>query len=454
MKIHSTHPSITGAPIDRQSHRLLAAFGAAALCAMLSTSAHAQSGLFDELSAEPRSQIESASMVQTGLFTHGDETYRVVDTADFRTVADLGSTPADSIAQVGHQSCQSCGTIGGCSGGACGGGACGGVCGGGACGGACGGGACGGGGFGACGLCGMNCGGICNYYHDPCADCVPFYYLTFDALYLAPDGDNRFSLSPVFRMTDFDYETGARITFGSVPNCVDGYEITYTGRFRWDRFGSATSFTGGINSFLVPGGALGPADLSAFQDADFQFQSHVAEYWSVEANKTCIGWDVAKLLYGVRYIDVQEEYAYASVDGAERGLLRASTHNRLIGLQVGMDLLFPLTRHLYSDFRSRFGGFLNVPEHDFLLVNAGLLRAAGSDDTSKLAGMIELGGGLRYQLGQMLSVRLTGELWYLTQTAQAHDQFSPLITEFTGSGTRVNNDIFVTGVTAGIQVRF
>jgi hypothetical protein len=440
MKIHSTHPRISGqTPGSGSAFRLLAICGAVALCVTAGSSSHAQSGLFGGSENRPTSGSPSSGSVRQGLFTHGNEDFRIVSTAAYRTAADVGTTEANSIAQVGHGSCSSCGT------------SCGGSCGAGG-GGSCGAGGCGV--FSACGACGGNCGEFCNYTVNPCESCNPYWYASFDALYMERDGDSNFTLSRFHVLSEFDYEWAGRVTIGCVPNCVEGCELSYTGNLRWDRFGLANSFIGGLDSLLIPGTGLTAANLSAFSDADFQAQTYTSEFWSIEANETCMGWDIAKLLIGVRYVEFDEDYNFFSRRGTDLGLLRSGVENQMLGAQVGMDLLYPVRVNTYTDFRTRAGVYANQSENRFTLLNGGFAQVVNSDDRTEAAGMFEVGGGLRYQLGEILSVRVGAELWYLAGVATANGQFSNVIFPLSGSQTDRGSDVLISGFTFGSELRF
>ncbi len=152
--------------------------------------------------------------VQNGLFLQGKDTYRVVDTAGFRTAADLGQSQAGTVAQVGYGTgCSSCGTssYGGDYGSSCS----------------------------SCGSCG---GGYGGGFADACTPCDPYCYVSFDALYMDHDG-GRFSRSQDFQLGNLDRALGSRITIGSVSDCVHGYELSFVGPLEWDQ----------TNSISLPG---------------------------------------------------------------------------------------------------------------------------------------------------------------------------------------------------------
>jgi hypothetical protein len=268
-------------------------------------------------------------------------------------------------------------------------------------------------------------------------------------------GDNRFTLADDFGMSGFDFEWGTRITIGSVPDCVHGCEFTLVTPMEWDMTGSLVDAGAGINTLLSTGGSLVPADLSAFNNATGQRQTYAAEYWSLEGNKTLIGWDVAKLLIGARYIDYDEDYGYTTRNNAgQTGVIRSSTDNQLFGAQIGMDLLYPVARHLYTDLRARAGAYLNFADADINIVNNGSTIIRNGDEDEEIAGMFELGMGLRYNLGQALSVRGGTELWYLTGVATVPDQYNGVVTQNTGRNIRMDEDIFFYGLSFGAELRY
>lgn len=415
MTIHSTHLSVSGTwPSKCQARRLLSFCGAVVLCIMMSANAAAQSRAF---AGFPGPQSGSSNTVRNGLFVAGGETYQVVDTAAYQTAADVGRPESGSVAQVGFQgSCRACGT------------ACGGRC---------------GGSYGACGEFPNPC--------NPC--CTPFLYGSVEALFIELDEDLRHAAREI-DMGELGFEWGTRITIGSVSDCFRGCEVGFTGPLQWDVSRTAVDPGFGLGTLLTPGNPVDPSELSAFSNADVQSLSLTADYWSLEFNRTVVGWEVAKLLAGVRYISYEEQLAYYSQNISEAGLLFTDVDNRLFGLQVGLDLLYPICKHAYTDFRSRLGGFINSANSNFFLDNAGsrVVRSAGEE--TDISVMLEVGTGLRYQLGQMLSIRSGIELWYLSGVAGASGQVPFRITPTTGRSMEVSDDLFLVGFSLGAELKY
>jgi hypothetical protein len=270
------------------------------------------------------------------------------------------------------------------------------------------------------------------------------------------DGADSFTVTEGTRLNGFDSEPGGRFTIGRIPNCVDGYEVSFTGVFQWNAAAALDSPGGGIPSRLVPGGSLLAADLSAFTDnVVSSSQFFEAEYWSVEANKLAMGWDYAKLLYGIRFAEVDEEYLHRTRNNAgEVGLLTSGIKSRLVGIQGGLDLLYPVGRHTFTDFRSRIGGFINFAEADVAVINDGTFVVARHEEDEAFAGIIEIGAGVRYQIGRMLAIRGGVELWYLTGNGSALDQFRNMVSASSGVGVDQSDNFLVTGISVGAELRY
>ena len=288
--------------------------------------------------------------------------------------------------------------------------------------------------------------------------CNPYLYASLEALYFTNRQVGNYSQSPNFFLDDFDYEFGVRGTVGIVPDCRNGMEFSFVGPFTWNTAAQLNSSTGGIGTFLVPRGTLVAGDLSNFSNAVSQRQEYEAQYYSLEANRTLIGWEICKFLYGMRYVNYEEDFLYRSATvgaaPANQGQLFSSTQNRLIGAQVGLEMTYPITCKLWSDFRGRAGAYGNFAENQFRLSNGGTLVARNFDDDVELAGLFEFGGGVRYYLTDDFHVRAGAEMWYLTGVATAIDQFSSRVRQDTGRRIDIDDDVLMMGINVGAELKF
>ena len=335
-----------------------------------------------------------------------------------------------------------------------------------------------------CQSCGNSYGGYSSYgssfgsYGNACSNacgvpCDPYCYVNIEGLYMARDDQNR-GLSRNITMADYDSEWAPRITLGSLPNCVNGFELTFVGPLEWTTAGAVTGGAGQFGTIFGPPVALPNPALTTreLQEAlrrnellaalpgaeghDSQIQALRSEFWSIEANRTLVGWDVAKILFGGRYIEYDEDAFFTATRSVAPTSVASgsSTENRLIGAQLGLDLLYPVGTFAYTDLRARAGLYYNQADAtftDFAGTNI-------SSDEGDLAYAFELGAGIRYQLGEILSVRAGSELWYIDGVAAANDQyrtlvFDPLDRVLRGQ-VNVNENFFVLGFNLGAELRY
>ena len=460
MNIHSICNKIGGR--SKRSRRTTAGLSAACMaltiCIALTSDSLAQ-GVSTSLGS-----TANASGKMGVIFQHGEQTYRVVSTAEYSAAPSVGQSAEGTIAQAGFflkggrcnsdcdAACIDCGGFVGTDFGSmdygstgCGSTGCGGACG--SCGGY--GGAGGyGGGVGGYGGGAGGYGGAMS-----CPTCDPYFYGSLDLLFMQRTGSRRISVSEDFFLNDFNYETAPRLVVGYVPDCVQGYEFSYTGRFSFDRGGFQSDPAGGIQTLLKAVPPLQQADLSAFSNATAKAQRYNGEYWSFDASRAIVGWDIAKLLLGVRYIDYDENFTAISQNiDDEVGLLRSDIDNRMLGVQAGMDLLYPICRNVYTDLRGRAGIYANFIDLDFELINDDQVKAFLLDDSIKFAYQLEIGSGVRYQFTERFSIRTGVELWYFDGVASARDQFSDGIVA--RRTVKAGDDITIVGFNIGADLRY
>ncbi|TWT76365.1 hypothetical protein CA13_68590 [Planctomycetes bacterium CA13] len=422
--------------------RTLAACGLLA-GSLVASNAHAQSGLVNAFETPAKAtNVQQTAASNSRSIKHGDQEFAVMTAEGVPTaasagrVATLGSMPTSELnGGVTQTSCLSCGTS---CGGSCPGGSYGGMYGG----------SCNTGSCGNYGGYGSSMGGGCGI------PCRPYRFAMVEALYMEHQGDAPQLLGSNFQSAEFDFEWGSRITVGMVPDCVHGMETTFVGPFNWDLQSSST-FTPPLAFDTVSSDRLLGPFMAPFTDVVADRATYEADYWSIEANKTLVGWDVAKLLIGGRYIDYDELYRYGfSNDTGEQAVLQSETENSLYGMQVGLDMLFPTSCHGYMDFRGRAGGYLNFAESDVRGFNTAGATVFANDDDLELAGVFELGAGYRYELGEMLTLRAGGEMWYVTGIADAPTQLSNVVRRGSGQSIAIDDDFFVIGVNFGAQMKF
>lgn len=289
---------------------------------------------------------------------------------------------------------------------------------------------------------------------DPCnPGCDVSWYVNYDALWLRREGDERFSLSRNSFLPDFDYERGGRYTVGRLLDCVNGWEASYVGPYNWDRSATVTG-AGTLQSRLTASNGFGPADIDTFNNANSHTQIWSSELDSFELNRRWWTWDVLSTLIGIRYIDYEENYLLSSLSPQGNGLFSERVENKMIGAQVGADIMYPVSLRTNVGFRGKAGVYANFDERTTFLSNDNTILLNAGDDSVEVAGLIEMGVFANYQI--VPSVRLTAgyEFWYLPGIATVPEQGPSLITP--ASGTTVFNDseLFLHGGSVGVQVLF
>lgn len=427
MKVHTIQRRI-----NRIAYRLLAV-GGVVLMAVACSQASAQSPLMNYLS-NPESDQAGHGAAGARQVSHDGQDFRIIDSSSVKTAADLrgpigSAVHGGTVKQTSYNSCNS----GSCNGGACYGGSCGQY-----------------GSYGNAWACGP--------------PCEPYCYGMIEALYVRRLGDRGATFSGQnLRLRQFDYETAPRLTIGSLCDCVIGFEASFTGVFDWDRARRATDPDGNLSAIFEAGGVdIMDDDLSGFNNAIVQEQLWEAEYWSVEGNAIMVGWDFAKLLVGGRYLEYDERFRFRSLSmdvdpttGRQiAGDVFSEIKNRLVGMQVGLDLKYPLGQFAYWDFRGRAGLYANIAEALVRLGNNERNVIANFDEIVELAGVFEMGSGFRYQLGEMLTIRGGTEFWYIGGIGTAPGQIPTLVTPFWGQNVRANDDVVFFGVSLGAELRY
>lgn len=432
--------------IRRPAAKALAIVAVAAMTAFGGGDASAQSGLVSQaVNFGPGTQIVSASSVRTTADLGPKQLAPgAISQAVGLVNGDVARDNALNTALVGH-SCRSCKQSycnGSCGSGSCRTGSC---------------------GSGACGTCGSS-----RQLANPCGSTFsPYSYVIVEGLYMDRQGESRFSLTRNTTIGDFDFDWAPRVTIGRLPNSTNGYEFTLVGEFQWNRSLTVVDPNGTINTVLFDGDGdpdpnvqndnnFDATFLDPLFDSNIQIHRYISRYWSAEINKTCVGWDVVKLLYGGRYIRMEEDLFYGGAKNVFNSTadVHSQVKNDMIGGQVGMDILYPVARHFYSDMRVRGGAYVNFVESNVQMRNQGAVVLRTPGDDYQLAGVLEFGGGLRFQMNEMFSIRAGGEMWYIYGVATAPNQLRPGVTPLWGAPIDTKEDVFFYGATVSAEFRF
>ena len=224
-----------------------------------------------------------------------------------------------------------------------------------------------------------------------------------------PDQSVITQMLPVFgetavQFTDsagFDAQAGIELAIrkGWSPGTTG--ELIYFGLHNWSE---SSSVQDNGQSLFVPF-SFGGAFLDDFEDSFIQGFTYGTEIHNAEANIRCELTPTVAILGGFRYFQVLEAFHLFSVDepgaGSDVGLYHVDTSNHLLGLQIGGDLLMPLTDRVEIVGTLKTAAFANIANHDTLLVNDNAPFASGGAATTGLSALVDANLLIRYAVHKL-----------------------------------------------------
>lgn len=289
---------------------------------------------------------------------------------------------------------------------------------------------------------------------DCCMGCDRSFYAIYDSLWMRRTGDQGFTLTAGQRNQEFGYDWTGRYTIGQMFDCVDGVEAVYTGPLSW-QVGSVKATALNPATALVAGGGIAAGNIAAFNNGTLQADRWNAKFQSLEFNRRWFANDVLSSLFGIRSIEYDEDYLLRSQSALDTGVYTWKTDNLLTGIQVGLDLSYPLSQRMSYGSRLRGGVYANFNQGRAILgtVNNGVL-ANNFDEDVDVAGMIEYGTTLRYRLFDAAVVTAGYEMWYMPGVASVPGQRLYAVNPNLGSKVVAKDDVFFHGATAGLEISF
>ncbi|MEE3369871.1 MAG: hypothetical protein VX346_11050 [Planctomycetota bacterium] len=290
--------------------------------------------------------------------------------------------------------------------------------------------------------------------------CPDTWYVRVEMPHFNREGNKGVSYSDGFRLDDFSFEPGGRMVLGRQRDCLEGWELIFTGMFEWEvederdhRFdgdaGEADFFT-----------TLVPIDVNAssFQGAPYQASRFRSRFDSLELVTKRWGWDVISCTSGIRYIDVKEEFELYSIATDESiGHLRMNTQNKAVGYQLGVDVYYPVGRWtMEGNLKGSVNA--NLARGQFRLENGGPFPDFGTlfgNDFSTVcfSGLVELGYHMNYQLSERMKLRAGYEAIFLYGMATAVEQLRDgTLRVNTGTHAETERWIVYHGGTFGLEI--
>lgn len=288
---------------------------------------------------------------------------------------------------------------------------------------------------------------VVNHPYCSCpGGCPSSWAFRAEALYLNRESE-RSTLSNDFSLGPFGYESGLRATLIRRIDCLEAWEVTYVGPFKFTTQGELSGVS--LNSPLVADGI----NLSAFNGAAFHRQARESQLNSFEVMKKCWGWDILATSIGVRYLNLTDEFSFMSIDpapGSEVGSLNLDLDNHLVGPQFGLDLLYP---HRRWTFASRFkaGLYGNFASGKLRVLNAGALQVDNDPNEGQLSALVELGVTASYQVTPRVALRAGYEFWYVYGVALTTEQVISPLSAATLSSMKTSSDAFFHGASVGLE---
>lgn len=277
-------------------------------------------------------------------------------------------------------------------------------------------------------------------------------YVLWDLLYFTRENANvqAFNVSPG---GDLDFGFGTRLTIGTRQDAANGREFTYFGTFDINDSGTATDSLGRINSFFVPDGTfLGTGDLAPFSGVVELDESLETHFQSFEFNRVRWGWDVVKLIFGLRYTLLEDEYNASTTNIAGlTGTINAESTNHLIGPQIGGELFYDVGYRWSLSGHGKFAYFLNIFDTDLNLASDGFgIVNSGTEDGSD-SYLFDLGLTAHYQLNTSSRFRIGYNLLFFGDVATADETLPIAISPFSSSSQDAEDDAFFHGLSLGFE---
>jgi hypothetical protein len=277
--------------------------------------------------------------------------------------------------------------------------------------------------------------------------CPPTWRTRAEVLMLNREGEAGATASAAFSLGDFDYTEGGRITVDRKYDCSLGWEIVYTGLFDFEEEGTRAG-AGTLDSLFQ----TTTVNVSAFNGANLHQQLYRSRLQSVEFSEKWWGWDVFTTMVGVRYVNVEEDFFFGSIDANnDIGVFSIETDNHMFGPQLGIEMLYPLGRWSF-DSMLKGALFANVGESNVFLSNAGIVQFDNFVEDVEFGALIEYGMYMRYSLTERVSVRAGYEILWVYGPGLVTEQASNPIHGATGASFVGQGDVFYHGGTLGVEI--
>ncbi|MEX0585185.1 MAG: hypothetical protein WD176_00985, partial [Pirellulales bacterium] len=269
----------------------------------------------------------------------------------------------------------------------------------------------------------------------------------------------------------FAYEPGTRVTIGKfygrdLENRDRQLEVSYFGAFDWS---SAYTVTASPNQFLETTLAN---NAPGFQGASAHTYLYESDLNSVEINaklssrlprdrmvlqpdghwyRECTPSWLPTYLAGIRWINAEEQFAFGAIGPQQFALYDITTHNDLLGVQLGFEMFEQHCRWNWGG-TVKVGGYVNfADQHTVYDANVGGFAFNRDEMKSgeQLSLAIELNLRASYQLRPNLAIRIGYDFMFLQGLALGPQQLE--FNTATAPVLRTGNHYFLDGGMLGLE---
>ena len=279
-------------------------------------------------------------------------------------------------------------------------------------------------------------------------------YGHLEALFLTRD-DGELSGPGIAPLTDFDFQTGFRLTLGRKSDSVNGRELSIFA-------------VNGIDEDVT-------ISDSPLLIVDTQTQEKSSDLYSIEYNKVSYGWDLVKTFVGLRFIRFDDSYRVAASRGdrlaqpaqfdvfgnliqpalpgapAASGLNTLDAANSLVGAHIGGELFYDVGYRWSASISGKYGAFVNF--HDFdtnSFFSSGSPISDESEDVD-ISTAAELNIFAHYQVRTNLRFKAGYNLFYVGNVVTVSDNFAPTLPSFNNIDVDDEGEAFFHGASFGIE---
>ncbi len=275
------------------------------------------------------------------------------------------------------------------------------------------------------------------------------FYAEIDVMYM---NRNRGSmvLSNFGSTGNFDWNFGWQGTFGTRLDALSGREISYMGTADISNSITRVDPAGRLSALFASSPLFG-ALADPFFDAELQQERIRTRMHSVEFNRVKWGWDVMKMFFGFRYINMADEYSMFSQSGADVGTFRLRTNNDLFGVHIGEELFYDVGYRLSMSGGLKLGIYGNSNRIRTNAISNGTEFINSQSRNGTFSTTIDANLTFHYQINRRARLRAGYEALVLDRVVTAADNSPGFLSPFTGTGNGNRDTVVYHGFAAGLE---